>query len=143
MGGFSSNYEGGYLDFEETPKWMTQKDSTHDSDKKKRYKEKSSAENRYLNVLLSDESVLNAKEKASKDDLCQYCESDIYLEIKVCDMKVLKIYYEDSYIGRIEKIFEGIDNTDIVDGFCFAGNRLKDIEAFWDGQSFYLKEKKS
>jgi hypothetical protein len=142
MGGFSSNYEGGYLDFEETPKWMNQEKKSEIKEKAKIYKEKSSAENRYLNVLLSDENLLNPEGKTCREDLCQYCESDIYLMLQQ-EGQEIRVYYQNNYIGNIQKSFEKIDNTEVLNDFCFVENRLKDIEAFWDGKTFYLKEKKS
>jgi len=149
MGGFSSNYEGGYLDFDDSPKWINQEKTANAFAKDKRYKEKNSAENMYLNFLLSDKALLNPHQQACRSRLCQYCESDIYLRLQKNECTLnecrIEVYYQNIYIGHIQKRFqeEKIDNTKMIDTFCFKDQGLKDIQALWDGRTFYLKKKKA
>jgi len=147
MGGFSSNYEGGYLDFDENPKWMANKGQKEHKyahlKQKKVYHARHGAKTSYLNVMLSSSSLLNETQQEKRAKLCQIDDEDIELTVHL-NKKEVEIYHEDVFIGRVQKLFEeeGIDNTDRVNQFCFNGDEAKKIEAFWDGESFFLKHKR-
>jgi hypothetical protein len=145
MGGFSSNYEGGYLDFDDNPKWMS-KDNKKESKyaylrQKKVYHKTSGSSANYLNVLLNSMELLTASEKEKREELCAIDDEDIELTLK-SDYQELKVYYEQVYIGSIQKTFEedGIDNSTVLNDFCFEKNKLKNIEILWDGEGFYLRK---
>lgn len=147
MGGFSSNYEGGYEDFDGLPKWMNAQNKEHPISKDKHYKKTKTSTNQYLKVLLSNSVFLTDKEAKKRDTLCQYCENDIFLYLKhesdKKDIKQLALYDCDVFIGYIQKHFkeDSIDNTQLVNDFCFDANGLQEIEALWDGLHFYLKKR--
>jgi len=129
MGGFSDNYECGYWDEDSSSPKSTR------ANRKKVYKEKNSSDIRYLNVLLT----------TTKHDLPKDWDIEIALEIKhnKDDSKSIEVYHDEVFIGCVQKVFEddGIDNTLIVNEFCFKGDALKDVSALWDGESFYLMQK--
>ncbi|CAA6812442.1 MAG: Unknown protein, partial [uncultured Sulfurovum sp.] len=59
------------------------------------------------------------------------------------DTKVLDVYYESTFIGSVQKVFnnEQIDNSRIINDFCFDNEQLKVVQVFWDGETFFLKQK--
>lgn len=147
MGGFSSNYEGGYLDFDDDPKWMNQNNKKENRfaylKKKKVYTVRNGTHYNYLNVRLTTANLLTSKEQEKREELCKIDDSDILLSLKY-HHEEFQVYYEESYIGSVQKVFEedNIDNNTTLNTFCFSNNELKDIEAFWDGENFFLREKK-
>lgn len=145
MGGFSSNYEGGYLDFDDNPKWMS-KEGKKESKytylrQKKVYHKTSGSSADYLNILLNSMELLTASEKEKREELCAIDDEDIELTLKSHHQE-LKVYYEEIYIGSIQKTFEedGIDNSTVLNDFCFEKNKLQNIEVLWDGEGFYLRK---
>jgi len=52
---------------------------------------------------------------------------------------------QEKNFTRNKKIFEEdkIDNTKVVNDFCFFADELKDIQVFWDDENFYLKQTKA
>jgi len=152
MGGFSSNYEGGYLDFDDDPKWMADNNAKRDKyarlRQRKSYYETGNSNHRYINVLLTSVKLLSDLEQNKRDELCEIDDEDIILELKHNtkkkeDAKALDVYYESTFIGSVQKVFnaEQIDNSQIINDFCFEDGRLKNIEVFWDGEAFVLKQK--
>jgi len=145
MGGFSSNYEGGYLDFNEDPKWMgkeAQKENKYAHLKQKKVYHKTSGSSAdYLNILLNSMELLTASEKEKREELCAIDDEDIELTLKN-NHQDLNVYYEEVYIGSVQKVFEEdkIDNTTIINEFCFKDNELENIKVLWDGEGFYLKK---
>ncbi|CAA6816978.1 MAG: Unknown protein [uncultured Sulfurovum sp.] len=152
MGGFSSNYEGGYLDFDNNPKWIHDKSKKNDRyahlRQKKVYHESSSSKYRYLSVLLTPTNLLTEIQQEKKTELYQIDDADVLLKLKhnktnALDSLSLEVYYENIFIGSVQKVFEDddIDNTTIVNEFCFLDEELKKVDIIWDGEGFYLKEK--
>jgi len=152
MGGFSSNYEGGYLDFDDDPKWMnrdnTKKDKYGRLRQKNAYYETGNSHHRYINILLTSAHLLTDYQQNKRDELCKIDDEDIELELthnreNKEDAKTLDVYYESTFIGSVQKVFndEQIDNSQIIHDFCFDNEQLKNIEVFWDGETFVLKQK--
>ncbi|CAA6826621.1 MAG: Unknown protein [uncultured Sulfurovum sp.] len=147
MGGFSSNYEGGYLDFDDDPKWMNQKMKQDNRfaylKKKKLYTIRNGTNHNYLNILLTTASLLTEEAQQKRAELYAIDDSDVQLELKH-DSENLKIYYEKTHIGSVQIFFEedDIDNTEVIHDFCFIKNTLTKIEAIWDGEGLYLKAEK-
>ena len=132
MGGFSDNYECGYWD-DDTPVHKLKK-----VDKKKIYKETISSKYCYLNVLL----------EGNEHHLPRDLDIEVLLELKhnenEADRKSLDVYDGDIFLGSVQKVFEleGIDNSKIVNEFCFLQDKFKEIDALWDGIKLYLRCKK-
>lgn len=129
MGGFSDNYECGYWDEDPSSPKSTR------ANRKKIYKEKNASDTSYLNVLLT----------TTKHNLPKDWDIEIALEIKhnkenKDDRKTIEVYHDEVFIGYVQKLFEadGIDNTEVVNDFCFLDDELKDVSGLWDGESFYL-----
>ncbi|CAA6803355.1 MAG: Unknown protein [uncultured Sulfurovum sp.] len=152
MGGFSSNYEGGYLDFDDDPKWMSENNAKKNKyarlRQRKSYYETGSSNYRYINVLLTSSNLLTDSEQNKRNELCEIDDEDVKLELthnqeNKEDAKVLDVYYESTFIGSVQKVFtdEQIDNSQIINDFCFDNEQLKVVEVFWDGESFFLKQK--
>jgi len=143
MGGFSDNYECGYWGDEAPP--MSKRQEKNFTRNKKIYVERISSKFKYLTVLLSSENLLTFCEKESRTNLCQTWYEDIELELRESTNKTLEIYYEKVFIGSVQKVFEEdkIDNTKVVNDFCFFADELKDIQVFWDDENFYLKQTKA
>jgi len=145
MGGFSSNYEGGYLDFNEDPKWMSKEEKKESRyaylRQKKVYRKTSGSSAEYLNILLSPLKLLNTSEQHVRTELCDIDDEDIELTLKQSD-EALKVYYNGVYIGNIQELFEEdqIDNRAILHDFCFSEMKLQNIQIIWDGEGFYLKK---
>ena len=80
-------------------------------------------------------------EQEERTNLTQLCNVETDLELRSNDANSLDIYYDDVFIGGVQKVFEAdnIDNTQIVNDFCFGDDGLNDVEAFWDGDVFYLR----
>lgn len=145
MGGFSSNYEGGYLTFNGVPKWIDKNRSTTKALKK--YQIKKASRYQYLTVLLTPIEDLSPTQREIRENLCRECEEDILLQLKHNpnnnqDPKTIDIYLNQHFLGSIQKAFpsDQIDNTTIVNAFCFTKEKLKTIEALWDGMHFYLRD---
>ena len=132
MGGFSDNYECGYWD-DDTPPHKVKK-----VDKKKIYKERRASNYCYLNVLLDNE----------EHELPRDLDLEVLLELRHHkdkeDAKALAIYHDEILLGVVQKVFESeeMDNTQIVNEFCFFYDKLKKLDAFWDGMGFYLRSEK-
>lgn len=152
MGGFSSNYEGGYLDFNDDPKWMNkdkkQKNKYGHLMQKKSYYETSSSKYRYINILLTSANTLTLKEQEKRNELCEVDDEDVLLEVEHNiehqeDNKTLDVYYEEFLVGSIQKVFkdDNIDNSTIINDFCFSNDELKEVQVLWDGETFFLKQK--
>jgi hypothetical protein len=145
MGGFSSNYEGGYLDFDDNPKWMGKEGKKEHKyahlKQKKLYRKTTGSRANYLNILLTPANLLNNIEQSKREELCAIDDEDIELTLQN-DNQDLKVYYEEVYIGSIQRVFEedGIDNTAIINAFCFKDNELENIQTLWDGEGFYLRK---
>lgn len=149
MGGFSDNYECGYWGDETPPKQMNKKVKNNKSSHlnvKKSYTVTDDDFYKYLNVMLTSIDLLGVGEQEERTNLIKLCNIETVLElIYTKDIhKNIEIYYDEVHIGRVQKIFEdeGIDNTKIVDDFCFVGDELKDIEAIWTGDIFCLRVQK-
>ena len=146
MGGFSDNYECGYWG-DETPPMQKSKDKKFHRNRKL-YVEKVSSKHRFLIILLTKRELLTINGQEHRDKLCQAWDEDIALEVRHNreheeDNKTLEFYYESVFIGAVQKVFEEdkIDNTSVVNDFCFNGDELQNIEGFWDDENFYLKKK--
>lgn len=144
MGGFSDNYECGYWGDETPPiqKNKKNKDSTNNSNKKEFYVETSDSIYRYLQVKLIPIKLLSDEEQEERTNLTQLCNTETALKLTQ-NHKEIKIYYDDIFIGFVQKVFrdEAVDHTSVVDKFCFFDDELKDVEAFWSGDVFYFREK--
>jgi hypothetical protein len=145
MGGFSDNYECGYWG-DETPPRQKNKQTRSKVEAltiNKKYVIKSNVKYRYLKVLLTPINLLNEEEQEERTNLIQLCNTET--ELTLVYEKDLNIYYDDVFIGSVQKVFENgnINNTKIVNDFCFKENKLQDIEALWSGEFFYLREKNS
>ena len=147
MGGFSDNYECGYWGDETPPMKMSQKlkDAKESSslDKDNLYIKRSDSKYSYLNVMLTPISLLTDNEQEERTNLTQLCNMETALELIEDEHKNLKIYYDEVFIGLVQKVFKDkdIDHTNIVNNFCFEGDEEKGIQAFWSGDFFLLKEK--
>ncbi len=144
MGGFSDNYECGYWG-DETPPIQKNKNAkiakeSNDFSAEKTYVIKNDAKYSYLHFMLTPIALLSDEEQEERTNLVQLCNTETELELR---NKELEIYYDDVFIGSVEKVFkeDGIDNTEIVNEFCFIDNELKSIEAFWSGEIFSLRQK--
>ena len=73
---------------------------------------------------------------------------EVLLELRVYedekDAKALALYHDDILLGMVQKVFEAeeIDNSEIVNEFCFFDDKLKKLDTFWDGMGFYLRGEK-
>lgn len=145
MGGFSDNYECGYWDEAEPISRKNKKTTTQDINKKILYKIESDLEYQYLYILLTPLHLLTPHQKDNRITLTKTCSNQTSLEVneKITQNKTIEIYYEDSSIGNILKISENnnINYSHIVNDFCFIDDKLKEIEAFWDGFNFYIRRK--
>lgn len=145
MGGFSSNYEGGYLDFDDNPKWMgkeAEKENRYAHLRQKKvYRESKGRNASYLNVLLSPMELLTQREQEQRRELCEIDDEDIQLELEIQE-EAYKVYYQGVYIGYIVKKFdkENIDNTAVLQSFCLEDNEEKKINIIWDGEGFFLRK---
>lgn len=145
MGGFSDNYECGYWEVEES----TPKSSKSNKNKfkntlsiNKKYIITSDKNYDYLYFMLSPIELLESYEQDTRNNFFRMNNTETALEFKVnMDRKSIELYDEELYIGSLRKVFEeeNINNTKIVDDFCFTNNRFEDLEAFWNGEKFYLK----
>ncbi len=165
MGDFDDAYEMGLVDSEGTATGVgwnddykmqkrpnynkdTQECYNYDNKIQKFYKETSDSTYRYIKVILTPASLLNSEEKYARKELYEEYEDEIVLELihdrgNEYDRKALEVYYEHIYIGHIRKKFKDsdIDNTRIINDFCFENNRLKDVDIVWDGNNFILSQK--
>ncbi|HHD75800.1 MAG TPA: hypothetical protein ENK95_03120 [Campylobacterales bacterium] len=145
MGGFSSNYEGGYLDFDDNPKWMgkeAQKENKYAHLRQKKvYRESQGTHASYLNVLLSPSELLTQKEQEHRRELCEIDDEEIQLELEA-EKEALKVYYKAVYIGYVIQKFdkENIDNTTVLKTFCVEDNEEKNLDVIWDGEGFFLRK---
>jgi hypothetical protein len=145
LGGFSDNYECGYWGDETPPMQKNKKarsaNGTNDLKIEKTYVIKNDSKYLYLNILLSPLSLLRDEEQEERTNLIQLCNTETELEL--LHRQNLDIYYDDVFIGSVQKVFEdeGIDNTEIVNEFCFLDAKLKKIEAFWSGEFFCLRQR--
>ena len=144
MGGFSDNYECGYWDDEELiPKSRRTSKITHTQSINKNYEIKSDKQYKYLYFILNSLEELSPEAQDSRNNFFMMNNTETSLEFKVDkESKSIELYDDDLFIGSLEKVFqeECVDNTKIVDDFCFVDNKLQDLEAFWDGERFYLRE---
>lgn len=146
MGGFSDNYECGYWD--EVPNPLLNKKKVHKHTNMippyahKHYKENSDLVYRYLYILLTPIALLDSHGQDTRINLFNTCNTETVLELSYDDtQKNISFYYDEICIGGIQKVFEEnkIDNTEIVNNFCFIKNEYKPLEAFWDGERIYLR----
>ncbi len=112
------------------------------------YKQVSDGEFNSLIVLLTPMNFLKSDERFVRAKLCQIDKGEIDIDLMhdrfhEADSKALEVYYDKTFIGYVRKRFnsEHIDNTEVVDEFCFDGNKLGNIEMYWDGENFKLKKK--
>lgn len=112
------------------------------------YKETTDTLYRYLKVMLTPASFLNFEQRDTRNELYKEYDHEIVLELvhdrgNKYDKNALEVYYGQIYIGHVRKKFkdENIDNTRIIDDFCFENNRLKNIDIVWNGDSFVLSQK--
>ncbi len=91
---------------------------------------------------------MNTEERYERANL--YKEYDIEIELELIhnkgnehDIRALEVYHNQLYIGHIRKIFQDddIDNSKIINDFCFEDNKLRDVSLFWSGEEFYLRRK--
>lgn len=147
MGGFSDNYECGYWGNETPPiqkhKKLKNSNKSNDINIEKFYVETSDSAYRYLSIILTTISLLTDNEQEERTNLTQLCNTETALELTYNNDKEIKIYYDEVFIGFVQKIFkdEGLDQTKIINDFCFYSNKLKEIQAFWDGNIFFMKQK--
>lgn len=144
MGGFSDNYECGYWGDDALPIRRNQKSKSQEPDDvkvHKLYRERNDKKYRYLDVILTPVRLLDDDEQEERVNLTQLYSIETALKLIVTKEKTLDMYHEELYIGSVEKIFvdDTIDNTQIVNDFCFDKDTLKDVQAFWNGDIFYLR----
>ena len=143
MGGFSDNYECGYWG-DDTPPIQRKKKVTNDKFKNSNIEISYSVTNdglyQYLDVLLTPINLLHSDEQEERINLIQLCNTLTQLELKITQDKKLEIYYDEVFIGYVQKVFEkeNIDNTKIIDNFCFVDGKMQEIEALWNGEVFCL-----
>ena len=144
MGGFSDNYECGYWGDETPPIQKNKKAKSANkinvSSVKKTYVITNDANYSYLHFMLTPIALLSDEEQEERTNLIQLCNTQTELELR--NNQNLDIYYDDVFIGSVQKIFkdEEIDNTMIVNDFCFLNDKLQNIEALWSGDFFYLQK---
>ncbi len=109
------------------------------------YKLTKDGENCNLSVILTPMSKLDAEGRYTRAKLLESNNNTTHLELihdrfNDYDNKALEIYYEKKFIGYIRKKFYGyIDMPDIVNNFCFEGNKLVKLSIYWNGESFIVQ----
>ncbi len=111
------------------------------------YKETEDEEFAYLSVLLTPMDLLKSNERFARAQLYKIDSEQISLEIvhdrfNEKDSRALEVYYNETFIGYVRKRFDNeyIDNTQIVDNFFFDGDKFKNLEMYWNGSTFYIRD---
>jgi len=145
MSDFDDAYSMGLVDSEGTATDLGWDDNTDGV--QKHYSVRSDSVFTYLDVFLTPANLLRSDERYARTNLYKEYDTKTYLELlhdrgNEYDSKALEVYYNGTFIGHIMKIFkdENIDNTRVVNNFCFDENRLNNIELFWSGEKFFLKK---
>ncbi len=160
MGDFDDGMEMGLWGADGIPYWDGDEDDSYQKKEKKRKivepdmnsKKYNTVEcdSKYvcLKVMLTPSSLLNARERYTRSDLYKEQDTEIKLELihdkgNEADSKALEVYYDQIFMGHIRKKFKDADinNTNVVNDFCFEDNKLRDISLFWNGEEFYLRKK--
>ena len=162
MGDFDDGMEMGLWGADGIPYWDGEDDqNSHTKIKRKRRKKTTEIDvnsNQYntiecvpkylcLKVMLTSSSLLKTRERYERSSL--YNKEDVIIELELIhdkgneyDNKALEVYFNRIFMGHVRKRFkdDAIDNTRVVNEFCFEDNKLSNVSIFWSGEEFYLRK---
>ncbi len=150
MGDFDEMYEMGLVDKGGMPIWENYNNKYKNKKNNSLYDKSNFKINKQngiisLTIDLTPKVFLEAKQLTIREDL-EKTNFNKILNLKHNkynnnDNFALEIYYNEIFIGHVRKKFkyEGIDNTSIINNFCFEGDLLKDLHIIYRDHQYIIE----